>query len=92
MPSIEAKDALRKVFYGSIRDLIDEFLPYSEKSTVLRGLLFQNACGWFYGGPTDPGNARRLERHRGVRYVTGRGCTSPPRFTLASSCTRRGNW
>lgn len=56
MPSIEAKDALRKVFYGSIRDLIDEFLPYSEKSTVLRGLLFQNACGWFYGGPTDAGS------------------------------------
>lgn len=56
MPSIEAKDALRKVFYGSIRDLVDEFIPYSEKSTVLRGLLFQNATGWFYGGPTDPGS------------------------------------
>lgn len=56
MPSIEAKDALKKIFYGSIRDLVDEFLPYSEQSTVLRGLIFQNACGWFYGGPTDAGS------------------------------------
>jgi phytoene dehydrogenase-like protein len=60
LPSIEAKDAARKIFYGTLQGIIDEFFPDKEKMATIRGQLFMMGAGQFYGTPNMAGSAISL--------------------------------
>lgn len=66
MPSIEAKDALRQIFYGNITVLLDRFFPDKKKYGAIRGFMAVQAVDGFFGGPMTPGSAMTLAYHIGT--------------------------
>lgn len=75
IPSIEGKNAMRKVFFRSAADMLDEFFPDDERGDAIKGQLACFACDGFWGGPRTPGSAFNLAFHltqaTGVYYVKG---------------------
>jgi phytoene dehydrogenase-like protein len=56
-PSPKAKDALRKCFFGSAMDVIDEYFPDPSRHKLIRGFLAFMAVQSTYRGPYTPGSA-----------------------------------
>lgn len=57
-PTVQAKDMLRKCFFGSVMDLVNEFFPDPNRHKPIRGVLAYlgvNSAG--YMGPSTPGSA-----------------------------------
>ncbi len=77
MPSIEAKDALNQVFFGTASDLIDGYFPDKERTGALRGFLTATAADGFWGGPMTPGSllkfAYQVATHSGSKPALVKG-------------------
>lgn len=56
-PTIKAKDMLRRAYFGSAMDVIDEFFPDPEKHKQIRALLSFMSVQSASMGPYSPGNA-----------------------------------
>lgn len=70
MPSIEGKDAMRRVFFSPIADLLNEFMP-GKDADVLKGLMCLYSQDGFYGGPMTPGSAFNIAFHMASGEETG---------------------
>jgi phytoene dehydrogenase-like protein len=56
-PDAKTKDILRKCFFGSAMDVIDEYFPDPTKHKLIRGFLAFMAVQSAYRGPYTPGSA-----------------------------------
>jgi len=56
MPGTQAKDAMRKGFYGSMVDLMDEYFA-KDKYHNIKGLLAAFSCDGCWNGPYSPTSA-----------------------------------
>ena len=56
-PNIRAKNALRKSFFGSAMDVINEFFPDPNRHKLIRSFLAFMAIQSTYRGPYTPGSA-----------------------------------
>ena len=63
VPSLEAKDAMRRFFFGSCMDLVREFFPDPEKHQAIQGSLAGMAADGSGMGPYTPGSALSLVYH-----------------------------
>lgn len=63
LPSIEAKDACRQIFFGSLTELVDQYFPDKEKYATIRGQLIMMGTDAFYGSPSSAGSAMTLAYH-----------------------------
>jgi phytoene dehydrogenase-like protein len=73
MPSIEARNMLNQIFYGTAADLIDEYFPDKGKTGALRGTLAAAAADGFWGGPMTPGSLMKFA----YQVATHSGGTKP---------------
>ena len=62
-PSVEAKDAMRRFFFGSCMDLVREFFPDPGKHQAIQGSLAGMAADGSGMGPYTPGSALSLAYH-----------------------------
>lgn len=62
---IEAQQAMKKLFYSSAKDYVNEFFPQEiwEDTAAIRGQMMGLATDGFYGGPSTPGSAFTLAYH-----------------------------
>jgi phytoene dehydrogenase-like protein len=58
--SVEEKNALRTVFFGSVMDVIDKFFPDPKRHKILRTMLAFLAVNSTFRGPYTPGSATCL--------------------------------
>jgi phytoene dehydrogenase-like protein len=58
--SVEEKNALRTVFFGSVMDVIDRFFPDPGRHKILRTMLAFLAVNSTFRGPYTPGSATCL--------------------------------
>jgi len=58
--SVEEKNALRTVFFGSVMDVIDKFFPDPSRHKILRTMLAFLAVNSTFRGPYTPGSATCL--------------------------------
>ncbi|MHB8131040.1 MAG: phytoene desaturase family protein [Mobilitalea sp.] len=63
VPGIQAKDAMRRIFYGNVHSILDEYFPDKEKSAAIRGQLMTSGTDGFFGGPMTPGSALTIAYH-----------------------------
>ncbi len=63
MPGVQAQDAMRKLFFGNVQDLVDEFFPDHERAAAIRGYIMGLAGDGFFGGPMTPGSAMTVAYH-----------------------------
>jgi len=76
MPSVEGKDAMRRVFFSPVSDLLNEFMPGDEAEVIKGGLAMYSSDG-LWGGPMTPGSLFNLAFHMasgeksGLRLVKG---------------------
>lgn len=62
VPSIEGRDAMRKLFYRPVKDILYDFIK-DEGVDAIMGLICHFALDGFYGGPMTPGSAFNLSFH-----------------------------
>lgn len=63
VPGIQAKDALTRLFYGTVQDIVDEFFPDKEKAASIRGMIMTFGVDGLWGGPMTPGSALTIAYH-----------------------------
>lgn len=63
VPGIQAKDALTRIFYGTVKDIVDEFFPDKERAATIRGEIMTFGCDGLFGGPMTPGSALTIAYH-----------------------------
>ncbi len=56
----QERDAIRTALFGSVMDVIDRYLPDSERCAVVRGMLAFLSVNSTYRGPYTPGSAMCL--------------------------------
>jgi phytoene dehydrogenase-like protein len=56
-PTVQAKNALKKCFFGSVMDVINEFFPDPNRHKLIRSFLAFMAIQSTYRGPYTPGSA-----------------------------------
>lgn len=60
---IEGQQAMKKLFYLSAHDYVDEFFHGNEKAAAIRGQMMGLATDGFYGSINTPGSAFTLAYH-----------------------------
>jgi len=58
--SVEERNALRTIFFGSVMDVVDRFFPDPSRHKILRTMLAFLAVNSTYRGPYTPGSATCL--------------------------------
>jgi phytoene dehydrogenase-like protein len=62
-PSLEVKDTLRKCFYASTMDIVDEFFPDPQKHKSIKSMFAGMSTDAISLGPYEPGTAFSLAYH-----------------------------
>jgi len=74
VPSHEAQDQLKTIFYGTAMEVMDRFFPDKKKMAPIRGYVGAMCVDGFFGGPMTPGSALTLAYHFGTP-AAGEGAT-----------------
>lgn len=60
---LEAQQAMKKLFYMSAKDYVNQFFHDKERTAAIRGQMMGLATDGFYGGISTPGSAFTLAYH-----------------------------
>ncbi|MEN6409589.1 MAG: NAD(P)/FAD-dependent oxidoreductase [Anaerolineaceae bacterium] len=77
MPT-QAQEAMKKLFYGDVETLVNEFFPDKQKTAAIRSQIMGLGTDGFFGGVKTPGSALTVAYHS-TTPETGYG-GSPYRF------------